>query len=363
MEFPKPIQHIAQTTPYKKSAPIADIGKRAGMSMDDVVYLASNENPTPPSRAVLKAILDSQKLNRYPDTGLLYNAIAQHNDVSTDQVVLGNGSNDILDLIARAFLYDGTEAISSQYGFAIYRLLTQLTGAKNVVTPARNFGHDLMAMSKAVNAQTKVIWIANPNNPTGTFLSWKQIKHFLDSVPSTVVVVLDQAYYEYLDDANTMDAQEWIQQYPNLIITRTFSKAYGLAGLRVGYGLSNPTTIELLNRVRQPFNVNSVAITGATAALYDQAFIRQVATDNRAGRAQLKAALQKMKLSFVPSFANFLLVEFSDTERANQYLQHAGVLVRPVTEYGLPNHLRITIGTTKENQKLLNTLQMFLNID
>lgn len=361
MKFPKPLPHIAQTTPYKKSAPISAIAKKAGIQLEDVIYLASNENPTRPSQSVLDAILQIKNLNRYPDTTKLSNAIARHHDVDTDQVILGNGSNDVLDLIARTFLDNGAEAISSQYGFAIYQLLTQLTGATNIITLANNFGHDLTAMSEAITSCTKVIWIANPNNPTGTFLPWRQIKDFLDSVPSTVIVVVDQAYYEYLDEEHTMSAKDWIAQYPNLVITRTFSKAYGLAGLRVGYGLGNPEIIELLNRVRQPFNVNSIAITATVAALKDQAFIRRVAIDDQAGRAQLAAAFRKMDLAFIPSSANFLLVEFADAKYANQTLQNAGILVRPVAEYNLPNHLRISIGSEEENQKLISTLQQLLD--
>lgn len=360
MKIPVPQSFVAEASPYKKSVPLSQIARQAGIELAEVACLASNENPNNPSPLAIKAIANMQVYNRYPDGTELIEAIAKYHAVMPENVILGNGSNDVLDLIARTYLGTGSHAVASQYGFAIYQLLTQLTGAKNIVVPANNFGHDLTAMARAITQQTKVIWIANPNNPTGTFVPWHKVKYFLNNVPSSVIVVLDQAYYEYLDEANTMPTTDWLTEHPNLVITRTFSKAYGLASLRIGYGLAGTQIIDLLNRVRQPFNVNSVAIAAALAALKDQEFVAQTAAQNMADKADLEADLSSLGVNFVPSFGNFVLAEFADANATNEGLQQAGVLVRPVKEYGLPNHLRITVGTPLQNKKLIGTLKKFL---
>ncbi len=361
MKLPEPLSHIDQIAPYKKSDPIATIAKQAGIKLEEVTYIASNENPSTPSHHVTTAIAQLHTLNRYPDGSDLVAAIAKYHNLQPEHVVLGNGSNDVLDLIARTYLGPDCQAISSQYGFAIYRLLTQIAGAENCIVPAHNYGHDLTAMTKAVTNKTKVIWIANPNNPTGTFADWKAVQSLLDTVPPSVLVVLDQAYYEYLDKQDTAPTVEWLDTYPNLIITRTFSKAYGLPGLRIGYGLASPAIVALLNRVRQPFNVNAVAIVAAVAALQDNAFVTTTAQQNLQERSMLESSLQALNINYVPSFGNFVLAEFADAEMANTALQNAGILVRPVKEYGLPNHLRISIGNPSENKKLLQVLSNFLS--
>ena len=360
MRLPEPRPQILGASPYKKSVSLALLAEQHGIAAQDIACLASNENSFGASPTVKAAIAKIDSVNRYPDGAELIDAIAQHHTVSSDQVILGNGSNDVLDMVARVFLSEHTEAISSQYGFAIYRLLTQLVGAKNVVSPALEYGHDLTAMAQAVTSNTRVIWIANPNNPTGTFVSWQDVKDFLKAVPTDVVVVLDQAYNHYLDESLRVDTTSWLNEFPNLIITYTFSKAYGLAGLRVGYGLANPSIIELLNRVRQPFNVNSVAIAAAIAALNDQAFIAQTVKHNQAGKAQLEAGFAKLKIPYIPSFGNFVTAEFKNANTTNKTLEAAGILVRPLKEYGLPNHLRISIGTADENTRVLEALRPLL---
>ena len=356
MKLPAPQSQIVHANPYKKSAPLAAVAKQQGISLQDVACLASNENPFGMSPNVLAILANQHNLNRYPDGSDFIESIAQHHAISIDNVILGNGSNDVLDMIARVFLGDETEAISSQYGFAIYRLLTQLVGATNIVAYANEYGHDLTAMTKAITNKTRVIWIANPNNPTGTFAPWDEVKKFLQTVPSDVVVVLDQAYNEYLEDSQRTNTTSWLRDFPNLIITYTFSKAYGLAGLRVGYGLASPEIIELLNRVRQPFNVNAVAIEAAQAALADQAFVLQTAQQNQTGKAQLESGLTSLGIPYIPSFGNFVTTEFNDADKANETLQKAGILIRPLKEYGLPNHLRISIGTKTEIARVLKAL-------
>jgi len=270
--------------------------------------------------------------------------------------VLGNGSNDILELVSLAFLEPGDEAVFSQHAFAVYPLATQARGAHGTEVPARDHGHDLAAMRAAISARTRVVFVANPNNPTGTWLSPEDVRAFVASVPRDVVVVLDEAYNEYLEPSQRADSVAWIAAYPNLIVSRTFSKAYGLAALRAGYGVMDPTVADLLNRVRQPFNVNALAQAAAVAALADDAYVEESRALNREGLAQLYAGLDALGIPYVRSHANFVLAKVGAAGRINVSLLKQGVIVRPVANYGLPEWLRITVGLPVENERFLTAL-------
>ena len=274
----------------------------------------------------------------------------------TGQIVLGNGSNDILELVSLAFLEPGDEAVYSQHAFAVYPLATQARGAHGNEVPAREFGHDLGAMRSAITARTRVVFVANPNNPTGTWLPPEDVRAFVASIPRDVIVVLDEAYHEYLEPADRADSVAWIAKHPNLIVSRTFSKAYGLAALRVGYGVMDATVADLLNRVRQPFNVNALAQAAALAALADDRYVEESRVLNRAGLAQLRAGLDALGVPSVRSHANFVLAHVGDAGRINVSLLRQGVIVRPVANYGLPQWLRVTVGLPAENERFLAAL-------
>ena len=303
------------------------------------------------------------ELARYPDgNGFdLKQALCAHYRVPLEQLVLGNGSNDVLELVARAFLAAGTTSVYSQHAFVVYPLATQAVGATGIEVPARDFGHDLAAMAAAVREDTRVLWIANPNNPTGTFAPAEQVQALLASVPRRVIVVLDEAYNEYLPDALQVDTVRWLERHPNLIITRTFSKAYGLAGLRVGYALAHPEICDLMNRVRQPFNVNSMAQAAALAALGDHEFVQRSRRVNDAGMRQLSEGLKRLNLDYIPSFGNFVTVRVGDAGPVYQRLLGQGVIVRPVGGYGMPEHLRVTVGLESENARFLQALETVLH--
>jgi histidinol-phosphate aminotransferase len=297
-------------------------------------------------------------LGRYPDANgfALKDALSSRFGVPPQWVTLGNGSNDILELAAAALLAPGRSCVYSQYSFAVYALATQARGARAIVVPARDFGHDLPAMRAAIAADTRLVYLANPNNPTGTFVPAAQIEAFLASVPTDVVVVLDEAYNEYLPQEDRFDSTAWVRRFPNLLVSRTFSKAYGLAGLRVGYGLAQPQLTDLLNRVRQPFNVNSLAQAAALAALADTEFLARSDALNRAGLRRLEAAFGALGLTYVPSRGNFVLVRVGPAARVYQELLKRGVIVRPVANYGLPEWLRVSVGLPEENERLLAVL-------
>ncbi|MGL4407852.1 MAG: histidinol-phosphate transaminase [Zoogloea sp.] len=351
--------HIRSLSPYQPGKPIAELAREMGLEEANIVKLASNENPLgvgdKTRLAMLRALDD---IARYPDgNGFeLKDALVRRYGVAMDQVVLGNGSNDILELVAGAYLAPGTEAVFSQYAFAVYPLATIAAGATCVPVPAKDYGHDLEAMLAAVTERTRVIFIANPNNPTGTFISGPALEAFLARVPEQVLVVLDEAYTEYLEPAQRYDAIAWLARFPNLLVSRTFSKAYGLAGLRVGYGLGNPAVIDLLNRVRQPFNVSSVAMAAAAAALFDDDFLARTFEMNCAGMAQLTEGFARHGLEWIPSAGNFVTVKVGDAAAVNQSLLRQGVIVRPIAGYGLPEWLRISIGLESENARFLEAI-------
>jgi histidinol-phosphate aminotransferase len=321
--------------------------------------------PESAKKAMAKAAED---LGRYPDSNGfdLKNALAKKLNVPFEWITLGNGSNDILELTARAVAQEGDEVVFSKHAFAVYPLATQAVGGKAIeVAATADYGHDLPAMLKAITPRTRLVFVANPNNPTGTFLKAAEIEAFLAKVPSDVVVVIDEAYNEFLTPEQQYDAIVWVRKYPNVIVSRSFSKAYGLAGLRIGYGIAQNNITDLLNRIRQPFNVNSLAQAAAIAALADVDFLKKCYELNRAGYAQLTQAFEEMGLRYLPSSGNFVLVKVGDDVNAgskvNLELLKAGVIVRPVGNYGLPEWLRISIGLSEENQAFIQALKKILN--
>lgn len=350
------VESIAGLQPYVPGKPIEELQRQYGIR--DVIKLASNESPIGPSQAAQAAIaLATRDLTRYPDGNgySLKLALSEKFAVDANQITLGNGSNDVLELIARCFASPTDEVMFAQHSFAVYSLVAQAIGAKLVEVPAMDYGHDLSAMQQAITANTKLIFIANPNNPTGTYIPAQEIHAFLQAVPDNVIVVLDEAYVEYGDEeVNSID---WLAEFPNLIICRTFSKAYGLAGLRVGFALSSPEIADLLNRLRQPFNVNHLAMCAAIAALGDGDYLQRAKQVNAEGMQQYIDGFNAMGLDYIPSKANFICVDVK-TNAAEIYekLLQQGVIVRPVAGYGLPNHLRISIGLEHENQRCLDAL-------
>lgn len=355
--------------PYQPGKPESELRREYGLT--DIIKLASNENPLGPSPKALQAIQDAlPRLARYPDgNGFeLKTALSNQLGVNMDMLTLGNGSNDVLELVARAFLTPDHEAVFAEHAFAVYPIATQAVGATARIAPAHSadhqmaHGHDLNTMRNLINEQTRVVFIANPNNPTGTWLKTAELENFLSDLPKSVIVVIDEAYGEYVNaDADCPNALQWIGRFPQLVITRTFSKAYGLAGLRVGYALSDPQVADLLNRVRQPFNVNSLALVAAAAALDDAEYLAQSRALNKAGLEQWRLACQQSAWRALPSVGNFLCVNVGRPGREvfNALLKR-GIIVRPVDNYGLPAYLRISIGTQAENDRCINALRDIL---
>ncbi len=346
--------------PYQPGKPVEELERELGIT--NIVKLASNENPLGPSMKALKAVEAAfQELCRYPDGGgfKLKTALAERYDIKTTQVTLGNGSNDLLEIIARAFADNSSEIVFSQYAFAVYPLVTQSIGAKAIEVPAVDWGHDLTAMAEAVNEKTKIVFIANPNNPTGTYVSKAELVRFLDTVPERVIVVLDEAYCEYIDGEHSdfPDGLALLSSYSNLIITRTFSKAWGLASLRVGYSISHENIADLLNRVRQPFNVDTFALEAAVAVLSDDEYLALSRSTNADGMRQLTSGFKRMGLVYIPSVGNFVTFDTGrDGALVYQALLERGVIVRPVSNYGMARHLRVSIGLQSENERFLNAL-------
>jgi histidinol-phosphate aminotransferase len=349
-------------SPYQPGKPIEELEREYGVK--NAVKLASNENPLGPSPLALAAARAAlSDVHRYPDGNgfTLKNALAKKHGVDAGRITIGNGSNDILELLARAFVQPQNEVVFSEHAFAVYPIVTRAVGATAVVTKARDWGHDLAAMRAAVNARTRLVFIANPNNPTGTWLERAELEAFVRDLPAHVLVAVDEAYFEYVGEAEYPDTVAWTGRYPNLVTTRTFSKAYGLAGLRVGYGVSSPEVAEILNRVRQPFNVNSVALAAASAALQDAAHVARAVQLNREGMERLTRAFAELGLGYIPSVGNFVCVDFGRPAMpVHERLLREGVIVRPVASYGMPNYLRVTIGLPEENQRFVEALRKVL---
>ncbi len=359
--------------PYEPGKPIDELEREYGIA--GAVKLASNENPLGPgplAMAAIRAALGS--LHRYPDGSgyALKKALAAHlsaraslacsaGAITPDHLTLGNGSNEVLELAARTFVTPADEVVFSEHAFAVYPIVTQAVGARAIVTPARSYGHDLDAMRAAVTERTRLCFIANPNNPTGTWVGSDTLAGFLRSLPNHVLVLIDEAYYEYVDEPGYPDGVAWVERFPNLIVTRTFSKIHGLAGLRLGYGVSHPEVAGLFNRVRQPFNVNSLALAAAEAALGDEGHVARSRRVNRAGLRQLEDTCDALGLSYIPSVANFLCIALprpgGDVYAA---LLCEGVITRPIAGYGLPEHLRVTVGTEAENARFAAALTRVL---
>ncbi len=356
--------YIRSISPYQPGKPISELERELGIT--GIIKLASNENPLGPSPASVAAMKEAIKtIALYPDgNGFeLKDALVKRYAVAHNNVTLGNGSNDLLELAARAFLAPGDTVVYSAHAFAVYALATQAVGATGIsVTATPGFGHDLPAMLEAAKANhAKIVFIANPNNPTGTFLSGDELLQFLRALPPQILVVLDEAYNEYLPEDKRYDSVSWLSQFPNLIISRTFSKAYGLAGLRVGYALANAQVTDMLNRVRQPFNVNSVAQAAAVAAFRDVAFVKKTYKLNQRGMLQLTEGLTKLGLEYIPSYGNFISFRIGGATAMYRRLLELGVIVRPIANYDMPDWLRVSIGLESENAKFLTALTQAMN--
>ena len=360
--------YVRAIAPYQGGKPISEVAREFGLDEETIIKLASNENPLGMPESAKQAMLSAlAEIGRYPDSNgfELKQAMTAKYGVPQDWITLGNGSNDILELAAHAFVQPGQSVIYAQYSFAVYALATQAVGGHAVVVAANNYGHDLEAMAAAITQDTKLVFIANPNNPTGTFIPAAEIAAFLKKVPQEVVVVLDEAYNEYLAPELQYDSVEWVRQYPNLLVSRTMSKAYGLAGLRIGFGIAQPSITDLLNRIRQPFNVNSMAQAAAVAALTDAAFLQKSATLNAQGYRQLTGAFDAMGIEYVPSYGNFVLFKVGSDDgagaRINLALLKKGIIVRPVGNYGLPQWIRVSIGLPEENEAFIAALKQVLS--
>ncbi len=369
--------YVRAISPYVTGKPIEAVAREFGLT--DIIKLASNENPLGASPAAQTALRELPALNIYPDGGgfALKQAIGQRFDVPMDSIVLGNGSNDLLELAARAYLAPGVNAVFSAHAFAVYALATQATGAAAKVVPAlppdhphMPYGADLPAMLSAIDAQTRVVFLANPNNPTGTWVDAAALSAFIAAVPSRVLIVLDEAYSEYVppawfEDGRFPDGLALAKCFPNVLLTRTFSKIYGLAALRVGFGLAHPAVAAILERVRQPFNVNTLAQQAALAALTDQSFLEESRAINAAGLQQLQAACAARGWPVIPSCANFVTIGLGvPAGRVFEALLREGVIIRPLgglqNTGGLSCHIRITVGTAAQNARVMAALDRVL---
>jgi histidinol-phosphate aminotransferase len=355
---------IAGLKPYIPGKPVSELERELGIT--NSIKLASNENPLGPPDSVKKILAgEIDDLSLYPDGSgyRLRNKLAKMHGASAAGITLGNGSNDVLDMIARVFLGADSEAVFSQYAFAVYPIVTQAVGATARAIPAVDYGHDLEAMLSAINDKTRVVFIANPNNPTGTWLRSDELRRFVEAVSKDVIIVIDEAYFEYVDETDYPDTSSWVSEFDNLIVTRTFSKAYGIAGLRVGYSLSHPDVADLLNRVRQPFNVNSMSLVAAETALDDKDYLARAVELNRQGMQQYIDAFTEMGLEWIPSVGNFISVNLArDASQVDKRLLQEGVITRPVANYGMPQYLRISIGLPEENTRCIASLKKVLTI-
>lgn len=361
---PQARPYIYDLQPYSPGTPIEVVARQHGIGPDEIIKLASNENPAGMSPRAAKAVKASLTgAHRYPDAYALVESLSQKHAVRAGQVVLGNGSVDLLNMIAMAYLDEKTSAVSSDYAFAIYRLVTQAVGAENIVVPATDYGHDLSAMIEAIRDDTKVIWLANPNNPTGTFVPYDIVRRSLEDIPSDVLVVLDEAYYDYLPEAERSDTATWLQDYQNLIILRTFSKIYGMAGMRLGYALTSEDIADILNRVRMPFNASVPALAGAVAALQDEAFVTSSAETNASGKSYLLDAMRELRLECLPAYGNFITVNVGEAASVYERLEQRGVIVRPLGGYGMPEWIRVSVGLDHENKAFTKALSDVLVAD
>lgn len=358
---------VAGLHPYQAGKPIEELERELGI--ENIIKLASNENPLgPSSRAVAAMQGQLDEVWLYPDGNgfALKEKLAALHGVEQNQITLGNGSSEPLEFVVRAFVQPGDEVLFSEHSFAIYPIVTQAAGGVGVAAPAKNWGYDLEALKQKISEKTRVIFIANPNNPTGTWLGAEELEAFIAGVPGHIVVVVDEAYYDYASHPATgaddyPNAIDWLAKYPNLMVTRTFSKSYALAGLRVGYSICHPQIADLMNRVRPPFNVNNLAMSAAVAALDDKEHLQQSVEMNARGLVQLTSAFDEMGLEFIPSVGNFISVDVArDAKPVFDALLREGVIVRPVANYGMPTHLRVTVGKPEENARFIEALKKVL---
>ena len=358
---PKP--GIETIHPYQGGKPIDEVQREFGI--DDIIKLASNENPLGPSPLAKEAIKRAAaKVNLYPDGNAYYfkNELAEHLGVAPNYLIFGNGSNDVLQIVGETYISPGDEVIYSESAFVVYMVVSKIGGAKSVVTPRRDYAHDLDAMADAITDATKVIFIANPNNPTGTMVTKDETERLMARVPDDVLVVFDEAYYEYVERPDYPQTLPYVEEGRNVIITRTFSKIYGLAGLRIGYGIAKPETIEMMNRVRQPFNCNLIAQAAGRAALNDADHVRRSLELNAVGKVYLYERLARFGLEYVETEGNFILVQLGRPgQEVTDALMRKGVIVRPMAAYGFPDAVRVTIGKSDENKRFITALQEVLN--
>ena len=365
------VDSIARLHPYQPGKPIEELAREFDLKVADIIKLASNENPLGPSPKAMAAIADElADLTRYPDgagfdlkAALIEYFRKDSVELKSDQITLGNGSSDILDFIVRVFVNDGDEVIVSEHAFAIYGLVTQMVGGVVKTAPAKNYGHDLQAMAALISDKTRIVFVTNPNNPTGTWSRKIELTEFLQRVPSDVIVVLDEAYVEYVHHDDYPNGLTLLDEYPNLVVTRTFSKAFGLASLRVGFGVSSPELADLMNRVRPPFNVDSFALAAAKAVLADTEYVVKSVELNDQGMALLTDYFDAKGIEYIPSVANFISFKVPagiEASEVNQALLQEGVIVRPIANYGLVDFLRVSIGTLAENRGFIAALSRVL---
>lgn len=360
-----PLNPSLQNVPvYQPGRPIEEVARELGLPPHDIIKLASNENPLGPSPAALAAMQKAiASLHLYPDGNAFYlkQKLATRLGLETTNIILGNGSNEIIEFVGHALMSPGVDIVMSQYCFAVYPIVTRLFGANPIVVSARDYGHDLSAMLKAITPKTKVIFVANPNNPTGTLAPADEILKFVQSVPKNVLVAMDEAYIEFMDQPVDLISAIRHGEYPNLLLMRTFSKIFGLAGLRLGYGIAQPELIAALEKIRQPFNINSIAQAGALAALDDVEHVKKTRANNSEGLQFFSENLKSLDIEIIPSAANFILARVGEGQRVFEDLQRQGVIVRPLGGYQLPEWIRISIGTKQENTRCLAALKKVLH--
>jgi len=359
-----PLSSFLKTLPtYQPGRPIEEVARELGLSADSIIKVASNENPFGPSPLALEAMRKALPgVNLYPDGNAYYlkQKLAAKLGVEPANLVLGNGSNEIIEFVSHALLGPDTNVVVSQYCFAIYPIVARMSGAEVVTVPAKNYGHDLPAMLRAITPRTRIVFVANPNNPTGTLAPREDLIQFVNDVPDNVLLVMDEAYIEFLEDPVDLIPLIRLGARKNLILMRTFSKIYGLAGLRIGYGIGEATLVSALEKVRQPFNANLLAQTAALAALDDDEHVRKTRANNFTGLGFFAKELRQLKLEYVPSYANFILVRVGDGQKIFNAMQKLGVITRPMGGYHLPEWIRISIGTRAENERSLEALKKSL---
>ncbi len=363
--IPPPTNSALSTLPrYQPGRPIEEVARELNLPANEIIKLASNENPLGPSPLALAAMQKTlATLHLYPDGNAFYlkQKLAEKVGVAPANLVLGNGSNEIIEFVGHAYFAPGVDVVVSQFCFAIYPLVAKMFGANLVTVPAKNHGHDLPAMLRAITPQTRVVFVANPNNPTGTLVPREEVIAFVNEIPDHVLLVMDEAYLEFLEDPADLASLVRLGVRPNLLLMRTFSKIYGLAGLRIGYGIGHPDLISALEKIRQPFNINSLAQAGALAALDDQEYVRRTRANNLAGLQFFQRAFRALKLEYVPSAANFILVRVGRGQAVFAAMQKQGVIARPMDGYQLGEWLRISVGTPGENERCLSALKSALD--